>query len=306
MKIVLLMGFEYQKEKYLPGIQIDLYHAYSMALNMKADKIIILTDIDHDDESKTPLFIEAITQSKLDPNIFTFIENLKSKKQLIVYQNRLDLISHLSSHSNQCDQLFFYFTGHGKNEQFILPDSDHLSMNVLREILCNSVHKNGDIFLIIDCCNVNGFNLPYQLIKKDIDYIYKLSKPPHFVTQRIICISSSLSTETSGMTKYGSIFSTFCFDLFKHHQRSLPKLLHSLNDHCSKIYREYNKSSSVQTSTIFSSYPNLFSVWSWLYHDHNIDISYDHQTCTVQILDKNLILKSNTYDSVCFLNSISY
>lgn len=298
MKVSILIGFQYSpntfnSRSHLPGIAVDLYQAYVASVAMCPDQIIVITDINSD--QKTSVLMKAIIDSIVDSDILTFIETAKSRQQYYRYRQRSDLMHVIAKTCYQADQVFFYYSGHAMNGHILLPD-DQVLMTDLRDLLCTSVNRTGDIFITMDCCNGTGLGLPFQLMSNSSQkYVYRLSggsvlelsskQDDHpkvfFPTQRILCISSTNSEENSVTTRSGSIFTRSLFRCFKNRIRSIPTLLQTINNECRSTYQ--------QTTTIHSSYPNLFILWNWLFGSSQIEVVIDPMS---QSLIINPITKS--------------
>ena len=145
-------------------------------------------------------------------------------------------------------------------------DNTKLSMEKYREILINSVSEDCKMFIVMDCCNSNGLGLPFQLI----DGVYRLtpSDEHDFVSQEIICVSSTMSDEHSIASRDGSIFTRSLFYNLKHHHIYLYDLIDIVGKECSSRF--------TQTTTVHSSYPNLKYLWSWIYGKSKLRASIDH------------------------------
>jgi len=251
----------------IPGIGIDIYQAYQFSLQMNSDKIVIITDIIEDPQ--TNVLKEAIFNEIVDGNILNFIKDIKEKGYYYIYTNLETMIDKIKDISKDADELFFYYTGHSKNKQLLLPN-DFLSITCLREILINSTKKYCNILLLFDCCYGIQFELPYKLKhnhKNNCKFHYSLITKDldKFTTQHIICLSSSSGNENSGITRLGSIFTRIIFKLLKEKKTSINLLLDFINKESRIKFK--------QTASAYSSYPDLYHIWSSFYgNEHNITI----------------------------------
>ena len=183
IKVAILVGFCYEdsandddvERRMLPGIVIDLYQAYKQALLMKADKIVIITDLTEDKRSQT--ILNALLVKIVETGILAFINDIKKFEYYNLYQNYDNLLDILEETSENASNIFFYYTGHASQGYLRLPrmsklftsignedeyDKKHqISMILIRNLFLSKSIKGSDIFIIFDCCNGSGINLPY-------------------------------------------------------------------------------------------------------------------------------------------------
>ena len=258
-----LIGFEYNNERKLPGIIIDLYLAYQFIKSFHKNPLItILSDIKKD--SKTKVVRDAILENIVDSNILSFV---KDCKKLNIY-NEFKSSGHYNNLDSTLlrlkgDNLFIYYTGHSKNGNIILPNNSLYSFNLFKK----QISKFKSVLCILDCCESTGLNLPFKLVNN----VYRFENEG-FDKSKIICISSSLSEQDSIIMKTGSLFTRYLFRLLINKKMSLPQLLKRINSNIYKIISKYN---TKQTVNVYSSYPDLTYIFGWLYGNINIDIRID-------------------------------
>lgn len=150
-----LVGFQYNSEKRLPGIVVDLFLGYSLAqkLGMKAT---ILTDITTDTDAKQ--VNQLLARGGVDVSILGFISNRLCDKSLKPITSKNDLLKELKQLPTS-SHLLFYYSGHGDDSGIILPNSERLDGTVLLE----SVGKCGaaESLWIMDCCGKCDLGLRY-------------------------------------------------------------------------------------------------------------------------------------------------
>ena len=251
MRCAILTGFEYKDSKKLPGILVDLYQVYCFLkkLGWEDSEIFVYTDIQKD--KQTGILKAAILEKLVDSNILSFIEDIKEKNQYISFKNHNHYNNFESIFLNfsKYDNLFIYFSGHSKDKYFLLPNDSLYSIISFRNIL-----KSKQIIVVMDCCE-GGLNLPFVL-----NDIYRLKNEKSFVKPEIICIASSLNNEKSTISKSGSFFTRYLFNI-----------LDNMNMNISEILNEINKKLK-ETSNVSVSYPNLYYIFPWLYRPINIKI----------------------------------
>lgn len=265
MKKAICIGFEYNGEKRLPGIAVDLYLAYRFLKNngWQDSQIKVLTDIKKD--HPTNILKTAILEKTVDSGVLSFIEELKEKKSYQLYKSQNHYNNFISSISENIDCLFIYYTGHSKDGNFILPEGSMFSFIHFRDSL-----KAQQIILIMDCCE-GGLSLPFVLnegiyrfecesVKESVKETVKETTKETtntsliFVKPEIVCISSSLENEKAITSKSGSIFSKHLFTVLKDNSVTVNKLIQEVNS-LLKVK---------QTANVSASYP-IHQIFGWLY-----------------------------------------
>ena len=250
MRCALLIGFEYKKYKKLPGILVDLYQVYSFVKNIgwKDKEIYVFTDIEKDEH--TNILKTSILEKIVDSNILSFIKDIKGKNQYISFKEN-DHYNNFNSiflRFTKYDNLFMYYSGHSKDEYFVLPNQSLISIKTLL--------KSKQIFIVMDCCE-GGLKLPFVLNEK----IYRLENE-NFIKPQIICIASSLNNQKSTITKSGSNFTRYLFNTINHSNLNMQEILEKVNKNLK------------ETANITVSYPNLYYIFTWFYQDIKMDIIY--------------------------------
>ena len=298
MKVALLLGFRYgnsyedsvddKSRNHLPGIIIDLYQAYQQACIAEADKIIVLTDIEKD--QKTQLLLNAMIGGIVDANILSFIQILKENSHYLKYVGREQLIEVTSNITQDASQVFIYYTGHGSLGNLLLPrlnlevtfisddinpvkDEAYISMIVFRNLILSSADNEAYIFIVMDCCNGTGLDLPFRLEGK----VYRLAHTKAtFFQQKIICISSAMSDQSSGTSRNGSLFSQAFFRQLRTPIHSMSSILATAEKECAEKYH--------QTAMIHSSYPDEDYIWIWLINSGKLNIKIDNINYIVEVV----------------------
>ena len=124
-------------------------------------------------------------------------------------------------------------TGNGDNDSNSDKDDGDqkfLSFSVLKNAILRSVDKNAQLLFLMDCCHANGIGLPFMMnLKNGIYYLNGGIK--NIPTQEIVCISASLSDQSSYSDKEGSIFTKELMNKIKEYKKKEKR---------SKLYR-FNK-----------------------------------------------------------------
>lgn len=340
MKVALLLGFSYgedSKIKYvaadrnpLPGIVVDLYQGYTIAKQMNADKILVITDIIQDQQ--TSVLVNSMLDSTVDFGVLNFITNIRRDKQYYQFTSRESFIRMVGNFLSGSDEVFIYYTGHVDNGYLLFPmdgddidfgnnintisqtysinnsdeslknshtlktyhlnhqsqpsnDNTKLSLIDFRTIITTSVLSSGQIFIVMDCCNSNGLDLPFHLNND----VYRLTpKKNHtFFQQKIICFSSTMSDEHSITTRDGSIFTRSLFLTLRDNFRKISDIIGKVGPICSNQF--------AQTTTIHSSYPNTKYIWEWIFSPSicNVYFDYDNNVIIVDINNEHDDIKKN-------------
>ena len=154
MAVAVLIGFKYQREfKELPGIIVDLYHAYTFMKRIGAN-IHIITDIMTDENVK--LLKNVVFKGVVKADIISFISDIKENEEHVVYTNINDFIRTIGSIVYQQSQVFVYYTGHGHAGHLLLPtrrsskdlnqssDENMISLHTFRNILVYNMKSKWD------------------------------------------------------------------------------------------------------------------------------------------------------------------
>ena len=275
MITALLIGFKYKREyQELHGIIIDLYHAYTHLKSLGAN-IKIITDMIDDEQIK--LVKDAVYAGDVHSDIVTFVTTIREEKEHLTYTNSSDLISETSGFVHNSGQVFFYYTGHGDNGYFLLPQGERISMKEFSRILITNSQPGADIVSINDCCNADNMGIPFCYTK---DRYRLINDTRIFTTSQIIHMVSTKPDETSIMKGRGSIFTKQLFGRLVKGDRDLRKCLEEIRFRCRKIHS--------QTATLYVSNPTITTWPRWLFidDDNNLQINYQRQLHCINLRKK--------------------
>jgi hypothetical protein len=194
---------------------------------------------------------------------------------------------------------------------------DSIRIIDLRDLITTSTKRSAQIFIVMDCCNGNGLGLPFRLRPNGVistsskvlrspslmaaEYKWKYqnddSLERKFPGQEIICMSSATENEFSVTTRSGSIFTRSVFKYLEIYRiskisdldfevrdgryRSISFILHSILIECQTKEKRH-----VQTSTAYSSYPNLNYLWPWLWDEQRTKISISPLFSVIEVRRK--------------------
>ena len=248
MRRAVLIGFEYKKDKVLPGIIVDLYQVYFFLkrIGWSDSEIIVFTDIKKD--YQTEVLKAAILEQTVDSHILSFIQDTKDRGQYKEFQSHSHY-NNFSSLFTESDYTFVYYSGHAKDQNLILPNNSCISFDHFKSYLSIS-----ETFLIMDCCE-GGIQLPFLLHEK----LYRLNPDcSTFLSSKMICISSSLIHENSVTSISGSFFT-----------RELITLLEKIK--LTLLMSQMKKKTKIGNISV--SHPNIYGVFPWMFKFPCLSIS---------------------------------
>ena len=276
MKISVIIGFEYRNSKFdesvrshnsgdiigtkkvlektstqglvgLNGIIVDMYLMYKLAKRMKSDKILVITDI----EDKVSSDIRAaIASGIVEPDILTFMDNIRTRGELRSYSGLQDLTDILRMEVQSATRLFLYFSGHGKEKGLLMSDRTFLTSTMLRSIIIDCTPKSSQVLVILDCCESLILHLPFTIGATGI-----IMKGMNIIDTRIIVLSSADGRQSSISTRIGSQFTLLLWRFFLSRNTRELKVLARLIE---------TFSTDGLSSTIRSSYPEK-ALWRWCF-----------------------------------------
>lgn len=290
MTIAILIGFKYRKEfKELPGIIVDLFHAYTFVKQIGA-KIFIITDVMTDENVK--LLKNVVFTGVVKADIISFISDIKENDEHIVYTGKDDFIRTITERVYNMRNVFVYYTGHGEAGHLLLPEqrlnadfgfglsnisraivtsnksNNRISMTDFRDIFIYNMDPSGMLLSIMDCCNGDSMGIPFIL--KDGDYRLIHRRQRVFTTQNIIHIVSTRSDEGSYINHSGSVFTGELFNKLTCGKRNLKGIVNDVTQKC--------LSTHPQTASLYVSHPTTYCFWSWLYREDARHINVEHDS----------------------------
>lgn len=237
---------------------------------MGMDKIVILTDIEHDPIDLT--HSDALLNEEVDEGLNTFLCNIKGapssyrlykdKNQLILALQEAmgyeaSLVSDITDEEKirsiidiedsregieDGREIFIFYSGHADElSSLLLPNDEMLTTDEFHDIIRASLGVRDKLFITFDCCHGNGFNLPFYLDMNVYKYIPGNSL---WFKPEIVCFSSSTPNVSSVATRLGS-------DATRVLCESLKK-----SGYLADLKRP--------TTTVTSSRPGSVIAWSWL------------------------------------------
>lgn len=293
MATALLIGLKYQQEfKELPGIIVDLYHAYSYNKKI-GSKICIITDIMTDENVK--FLKEVVFTGVVNSDIISFITDIQGTSEHIAYTNAECFVNDIIDIVSNVRKLFVYYTGHGENGHLLLPQKGSISVEEFRNILLINTSAKADIITIMDCCNGDHMGIPFYLNNNNYRLIDRKSRI--FPKQRIIHIASTKEDESSVATHQGSIFTAEIFNSLLEGNRDLRKEIRRISANCIKIYP--------QTASLYVSRPNIYTFWRWLYKNdgHNIIVNLNPEmgSLSIKLCEYDILTNEEDEMDICLV-----
>lgn len=225
---VILIGFKYNGENELPGAIIDLWIANKFFIK-NGYKPIIFTDIINSNQYDNFLDTATIINDNLEI-ILTNLNNPIGNK------------------------LILYYTGHGRNNNILLPNGVEFSINKIKKIL-DRLECNKYLY-IFDGCHIGNINFPY--------YYDKPSNKVKFIngnieltptSSKILFITSSGIHSPALSTRKGSLFSHPFFAKLTFSNK-LNDIVSYIDNNIKQIqemhkYDEYHQSFEIYSSHMF-------------------------------------------------------
>lgn len=291
MPTAILIAFEYTF-KTLPGALVDLYHGvtWCRASGLSEAQIHIVTDMR---EVRDLANLEHVVQRKItDPGLLTFYEPFHHKHCIQDELSFFEALIQILAGGLPDNKLIIYYSGHGVHNSMILPNKSRLAFIDFRDRVLDLLQPYVEIFWILDCCNPNGFHLPYKLEGNTFSLSnFKIE----CVRQPILLLTSSEPNEKSIATKSGSIFSRYLFRLLTqlnaphstshstrpisiHQNRNLHRLIGTLASSIRKMHTGYT-----QTVSVYSSYVVDPVLWMWIGSTSPYDIAIDRRLSTLML-----------------------
>ena len=275
MPTVLIIGFSYDN---LPSTIADIYHVYSYYKNLDYN-LYICTDIIE------PINIEdrisLLTSGSVDDKFISFVSKtfdciktvVKDKQSLIDWFRSIEL--------SKDNRLIIYYTGHGIENNILLPNGDRLTSYQFRNHVLDigdiSNQPKSNIFIIIDCCNPHGFFLPFKF---DRDSKSFTCTNFNFILPKIIVMTSSESDSLSQALRLESPFTKYLFEYISKGYNT-----YDIWSVCNSIDEEIEKQGKIksgQKCAVYSSYHSLLVLWSWVINSV-IDVEADLSLKTITI-----------------------
>ena len=287
--LCIIIGFQYEGKYKIPGILIDMFRVYLFAKKAKM-KVMVITDIEKDNEDKE--LSKGISLKNCDSRIFSFIQSLQQRGEY-QYWTSLPYLKHMISsflsppfHKSEEgegkgegreeegeERLFFYYTGHAKNKELLMPD---LTLTPTEEFTENIPQTQ--LFFLFDCCNASYVDLPFLLTmdfsvsryrttavtKGGMYYLH--TSTSNFTPKEIICISSAMVDEDAIATWTGSTFTQLFFQTLElyENERNVHQIL--------KKIQEVLKGK--QSCRAYASHPTLIVLFPWLFNPNIKKIQY--------------------------------
>jgi hypothetical protein len=248
MKNAILIGFEYNS---LPGAIIDLYLAikWCHSLGLEINVITDIKDIDND------LIFKSVEKRIVANDIFHIFDTVS----LTIVNDKNKFVNTLSELC-KLNTSVIYFTGHSDIDKIILPENNFITFSDFKNLICINSNINSNLFIIMDCCFVEGLYLQYKLHGNS----FIVNKNNSYISQKILLVASSNCDQKSLATKYGSVFSKIFFQkIYKFSKKSnIKELCDTISVEIKNKYPTYNQSVSIYSSEIIET--DL-----WLYNFFN-------------------------------------
>ncbi len=160
----------------LSSSYIDLFRVHKYFTEIGCKSIYILTDLINDlnDES----ILHLLLNRNLSVDIRSFLSELRNNNQYREVKTKIDLlrnIEELLKLVTEKKRIFIYYTGHGSENNILLPNLEYLDVSDLHKEVLNKSEKNllihnlisntqisYELFYFFDCCAVSTLFLPFK------------------------------------------------------------------------------------------------------------------------------------------------
>jgi hypothetical protein len=292
----ILIGFQYslgQGDDFVPGIKLDLYHAWKHCQRSGLQPIII-SDI-RSDLLRSNGFARAVASGVVDIEIVNFMSSTNDYRLVHDKEEMLQNLNEIARSIPQQKRLFIYYTGHGAPGAFIMPDRSQLSVGIFLESILKLCQSDAEIFTVLDCCNPDDMGFPYTLRGLEINdqsekrFRWNGQKTKRrYLTQKMLLLTSATESEKSYSFRSGSCFTRALFrafqqsreksvvkgtspkpspvrveshllDLADSNLRYLPSLINYIQRDIAQVYTRDR-----QTVSIYAAQPVIPLIWSWV------------------------------------------
>ncbi len=160
----------------LSSSYIDLFRVHKYFTEIGCKSIYILTDLINDlnDES----ILHLLLNRNLSVDIRSFLAELRNNNQYREVKTKIDLLRNLEELLKlvaENKRIFIYYTGHGSDNNILLPNLEYLNVSDLHREVLNKCEKNllirnlisnteisYELFYFFDCCAVSTLFLPFK------------------------------------------------------------------------------------------------------------------------------------------------
>lgn len=277
----ILIGFNYDKimGKVLPGTTVDLYRSYIFFKDVtNINNFKVLTDVENDPD--TGLLMNSILDGIVDSKVINFITNMKTMGMHSYIDNLDSLLNSLKEFItfNKLKFLTVYYTGHGINNQIILPSNEKIDIFMLEKLIYDIV-PGVEIFFVIDCCSMK---LSDQLINCKINKYESNFREYTYDNRRCIYLVSSDSTEEKSIsTNIGSLFTRVIFETLTYKIRNFQNLYLNFEN----INIKYNTFDHNNINLSIYSTVTDKQMWEWIYGERERIISNENSVIILNLND---------------------
>lgn len=262
MPTVVILGFAYTD---LPATITDIYKVYSFHRDL-GHTVHIGSDII---EPKFPTNLKNLIANKsVDDQFMEFVKSEFVSKRTLVTDR--DSLLHFFKTITPDDKVIFYYTGHGVEKGFKLPDSTLIIPFDFRECVFSIAKPvNGSppqILILLDCCELHHLHLTfrYDVDAREFDRVVKTYVRPEILLLTSNCLIPAMPSE--------SIFTKIFYALLRN-----PRAMYDLHSIVQALQE------GIPAVRLYSSRVSEKVLWSWVLSPFVITL--DHQ---------NLILRLET------------
>lgn len=272
-KLVLVVGFGYgdcEESLRLPsGILVDIYLAYRHALEIAADRILVITDFE---VGRANIPYDMVIEGHLGSDLLEFLGDLVRSKEIRTYSHSLIFKKDLQTFIKEGRQIIFFYTGHAQKGKIVLPfyrppflsfhessktpQVDYIDLKIVLKWVIEASDPQARILGILDACPPHDTGLKYlwgprgssALPRGDL----KLGQ------RRLTVIASTTGQELAYASRRGSFFTAALFALLR--EKTSKKDALGLEE---------------LPGRIFVSHPHLQELGYWVTTPTKIEVTYE-------------------------------
>ncbi len=318
MKVVIIIGFYYDnsdnERNIMPGVIPDLFKIYKHSESISPDKIVVITDLNYNDRDFLIYKNNYLDKKKVDMDIVGFMEKIEKNNCYNYYSSKEKFIETIKKSIDNCTELFIYYSGHFKDERFILPydkfdeqkkityvrdfntdpKNKHLSKlssDEFRDIILSNTEKNSEIFIILDCCNGTNMKLQHFYLDKKFKSLRSIDnklninkqsydnfpngKTNHNSSRRIEYEERKIILISSSNKNNQSLSENDGSNFTKKISPLLNKKIRSISTFFETLKND--------NSMIYSNDKNINLIWRWVFYKESIHV-YKDETMKVLII----------------------
>lgn len=253
MQLVVLIGFLYERDR-LDSTYTDLYIIHKLCSGTNS-RIVTISDT----RGIPDVVVSNIVTSKIDTGITTYHPDTSEWYTVRTLNDLVGVVEQLNL--ELVDRLVIYYSGHCETGGLLrMPDDTLCKMIDFRDMILNRAKPDAQVMFIIDCCNADHLQLPYNY---QCDR-FVLQKDYISCSQNVLALVSCEEGQVA-VSSHASFFTRHLVQVLDRDIIYIPKIIQDVTS--SMRYSGYREVSDIKVQ---SSYYNGDVVWTWPYRKHSI------------------------------------